>query len=174
MDAFDCIRTKLDVREFSDRQVPAGVKLRVLEAARLTGSGVNSQHWRFILVQQPKSLERLAGDSTTGRWVAGANFAVIVLTDPSRRFHEIDAGRALQDMQLAAWNSGVTSAPYTGVKVEELRRDFAIPPNLNPAVVIGFGYPQRKFVGRKSRRPLKDIAYLEAYGKDLALLEQSE
>jgi nitroreductase len=174
MDAFECIRTKLDVREFSNRPVSDDVKLKILEAARLTGSGVNSQHWRFILVQQPESLAKLAGDSTTGRWVGGANFAVIVLTDPSRRFHEIDAGRALQDMQLAAWNFGVTSAPYTGVKADELRRDFEIPANLNPAVVLGFGYPERKLVGRKSRRPLSEIAYLESYGKGLALQKRSE
>jgi nitroreductase len=174
MDAFECIRTKLDVREFSDRPVSDEVKLQVLEAARLTGSGVNSQHWRFILIREPKGLTRLAGDSTTGGWIGGANFAVIVLTDPSRRFHELDAGRALQDMQLAAWNSGVTSGVYTGVKAEELRKDFGIPGNLHPSAVIGFGYPKRKQVGRKSRRPLSEVAYLEAYGKGLTLQERSE
>ncbi|HME18730.1 MAG TPA: nitroreductase family protein [Nitrososphaerales archaeon] len=174
MDAFECIRTKLDVREFSAKPVSDEVKLKILEAARLTGSGVNSQHWRFILVQRPEGIAKLAGDSTTGRWVGGANFAVIVLTDPTRRFHEIDAGRALQDMQLAAWNYGVASAPYTGVKAEELRRDFGIPESLHPAVVIGFGHPARRLVGRKSRRPLSEIAYLEAYGKGLTFQKPSE
>ena len=167
MDAFDCVRTKLDVREYSDRPVPGEVKMKVLEAGRLTGSGVNSQHWRFILVQDPKALARLARDSTTGKWVEAADFAVILLTDPSRWFHQIDAGRALQDMQLAAWNFGVASAPYTGVKADELRRDFGIPTGLAPTVIVGFGYPQRRLVGRKSRRPLREIAYLDEYGKAL-------
>jgi len=167
MDAFECVRTKLDVREYSDRPVPAEVRMKVLEAARLTGSGVNSQHWRFILVQEPASLKKLAADSTTGKWVAGANFAVIVLTDPARWFHHIDAGRVLQDMQLAAWNFGVTSAPYTGVNAQDLRRDFGIPPSLSPTVVVGFGYPRRRLAGRKARRPLQEIAYLEEYGRAL-------
>jgi hypothetical protein len=49
MDAFEAIRSKLDFREFSTKDVPQEIKLKVLEAARLTGTGLNTQHWRFIL-----------------------------------------------------------------------------------------------------------------------------
>jgi hypothetical protein len=118
MNAYDCIATKLDIREFSPEHVPNEVKLKVLEAARLTGSGINRQHWRFVLVQSPRGLAKLADDSVTGKWVGGSDFAVIVLTNPTLRFHEIDAGRVLQDMQLAAWDFGVVSCPFTGVKLK--------------------------------------------------------
>ena len=57
MDAFDCIRTKLDIREFSPQKVPHEIKSKVLEAARLTGTGLNTQHWRFILVEDKQNLE---------------------------------------------------------------------------------------------------------------------
>jgi nitroreductase len=127
MDAYTCIATKLEIREFSSKNVPADVKLKILEAARLTASGINSQHWRLILVQESDKLKQLAEDSTTGSWVKGSNFAVIVLTNPKYPFHLIDAGRVVQDMQLAAWNFGVTSRVYTGVKNESIRRDFNIP-----------------------------------------------
>jgi len=166
MDTFETIATKLDVREFdSKKQVPKDVKLKVLNAARLTGSGMNSQHWRLIQVQDPKSLKQLAEDSTTGQWVAGANFAVILLTDPKLGFHQLDAGRALQDMQLAAWNYGVGSRIFTGFDTGRIRKDFGIPNNLELTVVIGFGYPAKKVTGkRKNRKSLEEIAYLEKYG----------
>lgn len=168
MDAYECVATKLDVREFSSKRVPVEVKLKVLEAGRLTGSGVNSQHWRFILVQGADGLKKLAEDSTTGSWVEHSNFAIIVLTNPKYGFHTIDAGRALQDMQLAAWNFGVVSCIFTGLREESLRRDFNIPKELNPSVVVGFGYPGRKVSGkRKNRRPLNDVAFLEKYGNRL-------
>ena len=100
MDAFDAIATKLEVREYdSKKPVPKDVKMKVLEAARLTASGMNSQHWRLILVQDPKNVKQLADDSTTGQWVAQCNFAVIVLTSPQAYLHQLDAGRAIQDMQ---------------------------------------------------------------------------
>lgn len=164
MDAYECVATKLDVREFDSRNVPVDVKLKVLEAARLTGSGINNQHWRFILVQEHDRLKRLAEDSTTGSWVAQANFAVVVLTNPKFGFHLIDAGRAAQDMQIAAWNFGIISCLYTGLNVEDLRKDFGIPKTLNPSIVLGFGYPARKITGkRKNRKPLSELAFIDKY-----------
>jgi nitroreductase len=164
MDAYECVVTKLDVRGFDLRNVPAEVQLKVLEAGRLTGSGMNNQHWRFILVRERDRLKRLAEDSTSGGWIARANFAVIVLTDPKYGFHLIDAGRAVQDMQLAAWNFGVVSCVFTGLREQDLRKDFEIPKNLNPSIVVGFGYPTRKVSGkRKSRRLLTEITFLDKY-----------
>ncbi len=164
MDTFDCIVTKLDVREFSRKSVPSEVQMKVLEAARLTGSGINKQHWRFILVQTPDSLKTLAEDSTSGSWVRNANFAVIVLTEERYGFHLIDAGRAAQDMMLTAWNNGVVSCIYTGINAEGLRKDFLIPKELKPSVVVGFGYPARKLKGKKDRKPISEIAFLEKFG----------
>src|SRR5919202_589806 len=146
MDVFECITTKLEVREFSTQDVPSEIRSNVLEAARLTGTGMNTQHWRFILVENKDNLKKLAEDSTSGSWVAGANFAIIVLTNPKYNFHLIDAGRVVQNMQLAAWNQGVGSGLFTGIKEEKLRSDFKIPQDLDPTVIVGFGYPARKMV----------------------------
>jgi nitroreductase len=169
MDATEAVKTKLDVRDFSERAVPQSVKLAVLEAARLTQSGVNSQHWRFILVQEPASIKRLAADSTSGSWVSKATFAVVICTDPKKSYHLIDAGRAAQDMMLTAWDHGVASGLYTGVKQAELRRDFGFPESLIATIVVGFGYPKRKLLGKKDRVPLTEVAYQEKYGNKLQL-----
>ncbi|MDQ3902319.1 MAG: nitroreductase family protein [Thermoproteota archaeon] len=165
MDAFECIATKLDIREFDSKDIPPDIKSKIMEAARLTGSGLNTQHWRFIVVEEKKNIEKLAEDSTTGRWISGANFAVIVLTNPRHKFHMIDAGRVVQDMQLAAWNYGVASCLFTGVQDEKLRDDFNISGDLNPTVVMGFGFPAKKIGGKKKNRlALNDIIYYEQYG----------
>ena len=167
MDTIKTILTKLDVREYDKKKVPAEVKLKVLEAARSTGTGVNKQHWRFILVQDKEAVKQLGEDSTSGGWVAGADFAVIILTDPRLGFAPIDAGRAAQDMQLAAWDQGVISGLYTGFKEERMRKDFAIPPDLRPTIVLGFGYPTGKIVGKKNRKPLSELAFVDKYGNKL-------
>ena len=164
MDTYKTILTKLDVRQFDAKKVPVDVKLKVLEAARASGTGINKQHWRFILVQDKVVIKKLAEDSTSGGWVAGADFAVIVLADPQLGFHLIDSGRAVQDMQLAAWDQGVISGLYTGFKEDRMRRDFAIPDELKPTVVVGFGYPTMKILGKKNRRPLSELAFVDKYG----------
>ena len=164
MDAFECIATKLDIREFDLRDISAEVKSKILEAARLTGSGLNTQHWRFIVVEEKKDLKKLAEDSTTGGWVSGANFAVIVLTNPRHKFHMIDAGRVVQNMQLAAWNFGVASGLFTGVRDEKLRGEFNIPKDLNPTIIVGFGFSAKQISGkRKNRMSLDELIYYERY-----------
>jgi len=165
MDTFECLSTKLEVREFSTQDVKSEVRSKILEAARLTGTGLNTQHWRFILVGNKDNLKKLAMDSTSGSWVAGANFAIMVLTNPKYNFHLIDAGRVVQNMQLAAWNHKIGSGLFTGIKEAELRKDFEIPQALNPTVIVGFGYPARKLTGkRKNRLPLNELIYHEKYG----------
>src|SRR5262245_27847533 len=119
MDIFDGIVTKLDVRQFAAKKVSSEIKKNILEAARMAGTGLNTQHWRFVMVEQKDQLRKLAEDSTSGGWVAGADFAIIVMTNPNHRFHLIDAGRVVQNMQLAAWNFGVASGLFTGLKEEK-------------------------------------------------------
>jgi nitroreductase len=168
MDTFECITTKLEVREFSEQNVSSDIRSKILEAARLTGTGMNTQHWRFVLIEKKENLKRLADDSTSGSWVAGANFAIIVLTNPKYGFHLIDAGRVLQNMQLTAWNYKVGSGLFTGIKQEQLRSDFGISNELSPTVIAGFGYPARKLVGkRKNRLSLHELVYYEKYGNSI-------
>jgi nitroreductase len=164
METYKTILTKLDVRQYDSKKVPAEVKSKVLEAARASGTGNNRQEWRFLLVQEKEMLKRLAEDSTSGGWVAGANFAVVVLSDPTLGFHLIDAGRAVQNMELAAWDQGVISGIYTGLKDEKMRKDFAIPAGLKPVAVVGFGYPLKRILGKKSRMPLPELAFIDKYG----------
>ncbi|HYV51917.1 MAG TPA: nitroreductase family protein [Candidatus Eisenbacteria bacterium] len=57
MDTFECITTKLDVREFSAEDVPVEVRSNILEAARLSGTGLNIQHWRFIILDNKQNLD---------------------------------------------------------------------------------------------------------------------
>jgi nitroreductase len=172
MNVTEAVRTKLDVRQFALKPVPGEVKVAVLEAARLTQSGTNSQHWRFILVQKTENLRTMAGDCLSGKWVGGANFAVIVCTDPTKGYHMIDAGRAVQDMQLTAWDHGVASGVFTGVKQAEFKRDFGVPEDLSVTIVAGFGYPQKELRGRKNRKPLSEVAFLERYGNKLDALRK--
>lgn len=170
MDTFECITTKFEVRNFDTRTVPPEIKLEILEAARSTGTGLNTQHWRFILVEDKNDLSKLAEDSTSGKWVAGANFAILVLTNPRYNFHLLDAGRVIQSMQLAAWSREVASGLFTGYQEDRLRSDFAIPRVLNTSAVLGFGYPARKFIApRKNRLPLDKLVYSGRYGNTKAI-----
>ncbi|MCS6783653.1 MAG: nitroreductase family protein [Candidatus Caldarchaeum sp.] len=159
MDVFEAIKTRLEVRDYSSEPVPKEVLKEVLEAGRLSPSGLNTQHWRFIVVEDRRDLQELADISTSGKWVAGAAFAVVILTNPKYPWHLIDAGRVVTHMQLAAWNRNLGSCIYTGYDEKAMRQKLNIPENYHIACVAGFGYPRRRIIGRKRRLPLESIAF---------------
>ena len=74
MDTFECITTKLEVREFSEQNVSSDIRSKILEAARLTGTGMNTQHWRFILIEKKENLKRLADDRYERELGCGCQF----------------------------------------------------------------------------------------------------
>jgi nitroreductase len=165
-DTFESILTKFEVREFSEKPVSREIKLKILKAAISSGTGLNTQHWRFIIIENKENLEILANDSLSGKWIVNADFAIIILTNPKYNFHLIDAGRVLQNMQLAAWNYGIGSGLYTHVDDLKIKNDFKIPIELNPSVVLGFGYPlKNKKAKKKDRLPMDKLVYQERFGE---------
>jgi nitroreductase len=67
-------------------------------------------------------------------------------------------------MQLSAWNTGVISGVYTGIKEDAMRKDFGFPADIKPTMVVGFGYPVKKIVGKKDRMPLSEVAFIDKFG----------
>jgi nitroreductase len=106
MDVFEAIRTMQAVRQYQDRPVADDVLRQVLEAGRLTASGMNAQPWHFIVIQDPETLRQLGTLARTGPYIAGAPVAIAVAVDRTR-LAVSDASRAIHSMLLTAWGNGV-------------------------------------------------------------------
>src|SRR4029434_1874160 len=102
MDAVAAVRTLLALRSYQAKPGPDAGALRILEAGRLTGSGMNRQPWHFVVVRNPETLKSLGALASSGPYIAQAPLAIVVATDKSR-FAVSDASRAIQSMMLAAW-----------------------------------------------------------------------
>jgi nitroreductase len=164
MEAFEAIRTLLAVRSYKDTPVPDDVVRRIVEAGRLTGSGMNRQPWHFIVVRERETLRRLGAQASSGSYVAQAPLAIVVATDRSR-FAVSDASRAIQSMLLAGWADGVGSNWVGFGSLESTRALLGIPDSLDVLAILPFGYPARAVGrGKKQRKPLRDVAHLEKYG----------
>lgn len=109
MDVGLAIASKRDTRRYAAEPLPDGVPERILDAGRLAGSARNRQPWRFLVVGDPSAQRQLAEAVHTPANVLGAPFVVAVVTPAGRG--SFDAGRAAQNMMLAAWGEGVVSCP---------------------------------------------------------------
>jgi len=165
MDAFEAVRTVLAVRSYQDKPVPDAVVQRIVEAGRLTGSGMNRQPWHFIVVRDAETLRRLGGLGSSGPYVAQAPMAIVVATDKTR-FAVSDASRAIQSMLLTAWADGVGSNWVGFGGLDQVKALLDIPTALEVLAVLPFGYPARAVGrGKKQRKALREVAHLERYGR---------
>src|SRR5262249_17600263 len=162
---FDAVRTLLAVRSYQHKPIPDAVVRRIVEAGRLTGSGMNRQPWHFVVIRDPENLRRLGTMASSGPYVAQAPLAIVVATDRTR-FAVSDASRAIQSMLLTAWGEGVGSNWFGFGWVEPVKALLGIPADLDVLAILPFGYPARAVGrGKKQRKPLRDVAHLEAYGR---------
>jgi nitroreductase len=165
MDVFEAIRTLLAVRNYRDDQVPEAVVTRILEAGRLTGSGMNQQPWHFIVIRDREMLRRLGALASSGPYVAQAPLAIVVAVDTTR-FAVSDASRAIQSMMLAAWADGVGSNWVGFGGLDNVKPLLNIPASLDVLAILPFGYPARAVGrGKKQRKSLREVAHSGRYGQ---------
>ena len=140
MEVFEAVRTVLAVRNYQERPLPPDTVRRIIEAGRLTASGMNGQPWHFILVEDRDTLRRLAELARSGPYIAEAPVAVAVATAKTR-FAVSDASRAIQSMVLTAWSEGVGSNWVGFLGLTDVQSLLAIPDDLEVLAVLPFGYP---------------------------------
>ena len=160
---YEAVRTVLAVREYQDRAIPDDVLRRIVDAGRLTASARNAQPWHFVVVSDRDQLRKLGSLVRTGGYTAYAAAAIIVACEKNP-YAMSDTSRAIQSMILVAWADGVGSN-WTGFGgIEGVRKEFAIPDDLDVLAVMPLGYPRRKVIGKKNRKPLSEVASRERFG----------
>ena len=165
MEVFECVRTLSSIRSYITGDVPDEVIGEVMEAGRLAPSARNQQPWEFILVTDRDVLKGLEKYCTSGRFVSEAAFAVVVLTDPSNKWHEVDSTRAVQNMVLTAWGRRLGSCWIGMIDKKGLAQYLGIPGSLNILTVLPFGYFDKGLAGHeKNRKSPKEVFHLNRFG----------
>jgi nitroreductase len=166
VDAFLAIASRRDERKYGPEPLPAATVERILDAGRLSGSSSNRQPWTFVIPEGPDHLEALAGCVFVPDNVRGAGL-VVALVVAGKGPVSFDAGRAAQNMLLAAWNEGVSSCPNGIADREAVHAALALREDETPVIVLTFGRaprrrdplsrPAEEWSARANRRPLDDI-----------------
>jgi len=162
MNAYDVIRTKRDTRAYADRPIPDGTLRRILNAGRMAGSSKNSQPCRFVVLRDPQRKADVATCGQFAKHVPSAAVAIaVVLPETGGPF---DAGRAAQNMMLAAWAEGVSSCPVSLHDAECASRTLGLPAGHRVATLLAFGYPEPGSKhGGALRLPLEELAHEERW-----------
>jgi len=169
---YDVIRTKRDTRAYAARAIPEESLRRILQAGRMAGSAKAAEPCRFVVLRDRKNREELAacGDFTPHIPRAAVAIAIVTLPDAGQwdpvRATSFDAGRAAQNMMLAAWGEGISSCPVTMHRHDDAARVLGLPPGHRVTWVLALGYPESEGEARqrRARLPLDEYVHAERWG----------
>jgi nitroreductase len=166
VDTYLAITSRRDQRRYRPEPLPDDAVTRILDAGRLSGSGSNRQPWTFVVVESRARVEELAQGVFAPGNVLGAGLVVAVVVSGKGPV-SFDAGRAAQNMLLAAWNEGIASCPNGLADRDAVRAALELGDDETPAIVLTFGVPERhrdpesrnaaEWSARANRRPLEDV-----------------
>jgi len=163
MDAFLAVASKREVRRYDAQPLEEDAIRRILDGGRVAGSASNRQNRRFVLLDDRDAVAEAvyAPDNVRGATLV---VAIVVAGKGPLGF---DAGRAAQNMMLAAWNEGIGSCPNGVSDPDRMREVVGHAPDEQVATVLSFGYPARpgkpearsaqEWIARANRRPLDEI-----------------
>ena len=184
MDVLNCIRKTHAVRYYLDRPIPPPVIREILESGRATGSGKNTQLWHFVVVTERSRLVTLSKTGSFAAHLADAAACIVILTAENpytQRITWFDAGRAAQNLMLAATSHGIGTCPVG------FRNDVAtanalleVPAGLEIVIGIALGYPdparagdeadfRKRVLDHQGRKPLESMVSDNAFGRALRL-----
>ena len=166
MDAYLAVVSKRELRSYSDRPMDAAAARRILEAGRVAGSAKNRQARRFVVLRSPEIVQAVAGAVYAPRNVLGAALVVAIVVG-SKGPTSFDAGRAAQNMMLAASNDGIGSCPNGVADAAALQAATGHDDDEQVATVLTFGYPAtprdperrsaQEWIERADRRPYEEV-----------------
>lgn len=170
MDAYLAIVSKREVRAYADRPLPEDAVRRLLEAGRLAGSSRNRQARRFVVLQDG-ALERAARCVWMPDNLLGAQLGVAIVVR-GKGPAGFDAGRAAQNMMLAASGDGIGSCPNGIADADALAEILGHGDDEQVVTVISFGFPARpvdagrrtpdEWIARADRLPFDEVVELRS------------
>jgi len=166
MDLMQAVRARRSIRNFLDKSVEEEKLLAVLEAGRLAPSARNMQDWRFIVVRDAATRQRLAEAARDQQFVGqapvviaacGTSDLVMTCGQPA---YAIDVAIALDHMTLAAASLDLGTCWIGAFYEDKVKEILGVPQEIRVVALLPLGYPAEQ-PGLRPRKSLDEIVAWE-------------
>lgn len=165
MNFLELVKARKSERDYTSQEVEQSKLDYILECARLAPSAVNFQPWHFLIVKSEEAKEKVR-KCYNREWIKTAPMYIVVCGDTSQSWKrksdgkdhcDIDVAITTEHICLAAAEQGLGTCWVCNFDVELCRKEFGLPSNLYPAVIIPIGYTTDKETKTTSRKEPDDI-----------------
>ena len=171
METWDALRSRRNVRSFTDRPIPDDDLDRILQAGRRSPSSSNRQRWDLVVVTDRARLVELSAVWRGAAHVAGsaATVALIAPADPDPKMREsiqYDLGQLTLTLMVAAADLGIGSCHSAVADQDLARRLLGHPDDRFCAWLISLGYPADRPLTplqRPNRRPFDEVIHRDRW-----------
>jgi nitroreductase len=167
MDALEAIIGRRVQRAFAARAVETDKLRKIVDAGRHAMSARNLEPRRFIVVQNRDTLRDLGALCTTGRFVADAPAAVVILKDlGNARWADIDCAQAAQNMATAAWSLDLGTCWVGNFDAPKIAQLLGAPDGWAVFMILPFGYHDPANPPKSQRlKPRSEAVSFERWGQ---------
>jgi len=177
----ELVTNRQSVRKYDGKFVEKEKLFRCLEAARMAPSASNSQPWKFIVVDEPSLVAKVAKEtigpmSTFNQFVPQAPVIVAIVIEKMKVVSQI--GAYLKDREFALLDIGIAAEHFCLQAIEEglgtcmlgwfnekpIKELLGIPKNKRIGLLITLGYPPENYSLRvKRRKTFEEFASFNRY-----------
>ena len=162
------IKMRRSIRHYKDKPVEWEKLKKVLEAGRLAPSAGNMQEWKFIVVSDKNTREKLAM-AAHSRFVVEAPLVIVAcatITDcvleSGQLAYPMDVAIAVDHMTLKAVEEGLGTCWVGDFDERKVKEALNIPDDVRVVTLLTLGYP--KYVpGPRKRKKLEEIVAYEKW-----------
>jgi nitroreductase len=167
METWDAVRSRRNVRQYTDRPIDRADLERILEAGRRAPSASNWQPWNFVVVTDRDQLTELAKVWQGAQYIAGtaATIAVVAEQPEDQRRRELlqyDLGQMTAHVMIAAADLGIGSGHAAVADQDHAQRVLGFPDGFFCAYLIGLGHPADRPLRplrKPTRRPFDEVVH---------------
>jgi nitroreductase len=170
MDIYEAIRTRKSVRAYRDLPVDDQALERIFEAVRLAPSARNAQEWRFVVVRDQATRERIAVEAAAQPFIGQAGVVIACCAEVDGRImrcgqapYPIDVAIAMDHLSLAAAAEGLGTCWIGSFDEAIVKRILGIPSAVRVVELMSLGVPVDGSPVWKQRLDRAQIVRLERW-----------
>lgn len=169
MDVFEAIVERKSIRKYKKSDVEDEKLDKILESARIAPSAANRQEWKFLVVKNQETRDKLVEAANDQKFVAQAPITIVACSTESERVmpcgqhaYTVDLSIAVSFMILGATELGLGTCWLGAYDEDKVKDILSIPKDIRVPAMFTLGYADETPVTR-SRRDLDQIVCYEKY-----------